>query len=67
MIIHLSEREHKVLFQLVDQAIREMGPEIRHTATRSYKDDLKEHRRVLQALHDRLASARAEESPPAAE
>jgi hypothetical protein len=54
MTIELTDQERGVLVSMLEEAIREMGPEIRHTMTSTYKDDLREQRRVLQTLHDRL-------------
>jgi len=57
MRFDINGEERDVLLHMLDEAIREMGPEIRHTMTSTYKDDLKQHRRVLRTLHDRLAAA----------
>jgi hypothetical protein len=65
MQIELNEEERQALLRLVDAAVRDIGPEIRHTMTSTYKDDLKQERRTLRALHDRL-SASAETEPPVA-
>ena len=56
MRIELNQQEHDLLAQLIDTELREIGSEIRHTQTYSYKDDLKERRRTLQHLHERLAA-----------
>jgi hypothetical protein len=57
MHVELNAAERDLLLHLVDVAIRDIGPEIRHTDSRSYRDDLKEQRRELQRLHTVLASA----------
>jgi hypothetical protein len=54
MSIELSPDQRDRLLQLVDAAIEELGPEIHHTMTRTYKDDLKSQRRELYALRDLL-------------
>lgn len=56
MQVELTQQERDVLTQLVDQALREIGPEIRRTMTYDYKDDLKKHRETLKHLHERLTS-----------
>jgi hypothetical protein len=55
MLVQLTPQQPDVLVQLVDEAMEELGPEIHHTMTRTYKDDLKEQRRELHALRDLLS------------
>jgi hypothetical protein len=50
MTFELTSTQRETLLGLVDQAIMELGPEIHHTVTRSYKDDLRELRQNLWAL-----------------
>jgi hypothetical protein len=57
MSVELTRQERELLAQLVSAALREIGPEIRHTDRYDYKDDLKEQRRTLQRLYERLTSA----------
>lgn len=57
MLVQLTPQQRDVLVQLVDEALEELGPEIHHTMTRTYKDDLKERRRDLHALREVLSSA----------
>ena len=57
MHVDLNPEERDLLLHLVDVAIRDIGPEIRHTDSRSYRDDLREQRRDLQHLHEMLAAA----------
>jgi hypothetical protein len=54
MHIDLTSEQRHLLLQLVDSAIRDMGPEIRHTTTRTYKEDLKQQRRDLRQLRNVL-------------
>ena len=54
MSVELTQQERDLLRQLVDAALREIGPEIRRTQTYSYKDDLKTQRRTLLHLQERL-------------
>lgn len=56
MRIELTQPERDLLAQLVDAELREIGPEIRHTRTYTYKDDLKERRKALQHLREHLAA-----------
>jgi hypothetical protein len=56
MSVELTQPERDLLRQLVDAALREIGPEIRRTQTYSYKDDLKQQRRTLLSLRERLSS-----------
>lgn len=60
MNVELNQLERDVLAQLVDAALREIGPEIRRTMTFDYKDDLKKHRETLRQLHERLTAVRPE-------
>jgi len=55
MLVQLTPEQRDRLLQLVDDAAQELGPEIHHTVTRTYKDDLKEQRRELRILHDLLS------------
>ncbi|MCK4340505.1 MAG: hypothetical protein KAY37_02130 [Phycisphaerae bacterium] len=66
MIVELTPQQRDLLLQLVDEAVREIGPEIRHTDSSSYKDDLKDRRQALRALHEVLATGTSDEvaSPP---
>lgn len=56
MHLELTHRERDLLTQLVDSALREIGPEIRRTMTYDYKDDLKKQRETLRRLRDHLAA-----------
>ena len=56
MSVELTQQERDLLTQLVDSALRELGPEIRRTMTYDYKDDLKKQRETLRHLRDRLAA-----------
>lgn len=57
MKIELTADECRVLLELVDERIGELGPEIHHTRTPAYHDELKELRRKLKSLQERLAGA----------
>ena len=58
MNMNLTQQERDLLTQLIDSALRELGPEIRRTRTYGYKDDLKRKRETLRRLRDRLAAER---------
>ena len=58
MSVELTQHERDLLTQLVDSALREIGPEIRRTMTYDYKDDLKKQRQTLRRLRERLAADR---------
>ena len=58
MSVELTQQERDLLTQLVDSALREIGPEIRRTMTYDYKDDLKKQRQTLRRLRKRLAADR---------
>ena len=47
MFVELTSEQRDLLLQLVDAAVRELGPEIRHTDNAAYRDDLREQRRAL--------------------
>jgi len=56
MILEISEQERVWLTRILEHEIRELGPEIRHTQTSSYRDELKENRNALKDLLHRLDS-----------
>ena len=57
MNVELTQQERDMLVQLLDAALREIGPEIRRTMTYDYKDELKEQRSAMRRLHERLANS----------
>jgi hypothetical protein len=57
MHVDLTPLQRDMLLQLVDEAVREIGPEIRHSDRRDYRDDLKLRRRELRQLHDALVAS----------
>lgn len=56
MHLELTSSQRDLLLQLVDGALRDIGPEIRHTDDWACKEDLRETRRELQGLHTMLAA-----------
>ena len=54
MIIELTSEEREVLLALVDREITELIPEIRHTRTQTYREDLKAQQKALQGLSRHL-------------
>jgi hypothetical protein len=59
MIIELNEKEQLALEQVLDEAIRELGPEVRRCWDRDYKEELKDQRHLLEDLYQRLTHADA--------
>lgn len=55
MTIELKEEEVTLIRHLVRHRIEELGPEIHHTRTPDYHDDLKDERVKLRAIQERLA------------
>ncbi len=54
MTVELSPEEREVLLGLVEREIAELAPEIHHTRTRTYREDLKAQQRTLRDLLDHL-------------
>lgn len=57
MMIELSREDLAILKTLVKERINELGPEIRHTRTPEFHDDLKSLRATLRRLYEQLESA----------
>ncbi len=55
MTLELTPQERDLLVGLLDREISDLGPEIHHTDTRSFRQDLKATRQLLLHLRDRLA------------
>jgi hypothetical protein len=56
MQIEISPEERAVLAALVQEELNDIGPEIRHTQTTEYRDELKSRKDLLVRLLDRLAA-----------
>jgi len=56
MLLEIDDLQRDTLAALVRRELDELGPEIHHTRTRSYRKDLKDEREVLEHLLDRLAT-----------
>lgn len=56
MTIELSPEEVEVLQKLLEHEIDELNPEIRHTRTAGFREELKDYREVLRRLHERIAT-----------
>ncbi len=54
MNIELTPEEREVLLTLVEREISELVPEIRHTRTQTYREDLKARQKALQSLFRHL-------------
>jgi hypothetical protein len=57
MLVELTPEEREALLTLVEREIADLGPEIRHTDTRSYRDDLKTQKRKMVELRAHLQAA----------
>lgn len=55
MMLELTSEEAELLRQLVSQAVRDLGPEIHHTASRQYRGELEARRERLEQLLARLS------------
>jgi hypothetical protein len=53
--LELSAEQAELLHQIVERELRELGPEIRHTDSRTYRDHLKQRFDALETLRARLA------------
>ena len=56
MTLELSAAEREILIQVLERELSEMGPQIRHSQHTDYRDELKQEKRTLQELRDRLAA-----------
>ncbi len=54
MVVELTPEEREVLLALVEREIGDLGPEIHHTRTQTYREDLKAQQRTLRDLFQRL-------------
>jgi hypothetical protein len=54
MVIELTPEEREVLVALVEREISDLGPEIRHTRTQTYREDLKVQQQTLRDLFKHL-------------
>lgn len=54
MILELTSEERDALVSLVQREISDLGPEIRHTMTADYREELKRDRQLLMRLLERL-------------
>lgn len=60
-----SDEELAILRELVELRLNELGPEIHHTRTPEYHEDLKQFRDVLKRLRERLATVAGASAPAA--
>ncbi len=54
MKIELKTEERDLILELLANELREIGPEIRHTDSHTYREGLKERQRLLHELTERL-------------
>jgi hypothetical protein len=59
MMLELTANERDILVSLVSRELAEIGPEIHHTRTREYREELKVQRQVMEQLLDHLRPAAA--------
>lgn len=57
MRIELTESQREILENLLEREIADLGPEIRHTDARAYRDDLRAQKQVLRELLEQLRPA----------
>ncbi len=57
MLIEIDADQREVLATLIQRELDDLGPEIHHTRTKSYREDLKVRKERLAQLLDRLAVA----------
>ena len=57
MTLELNAEEAQILVYVLKQEISEIGPELRHTETSSYHDELKHRKEVLFKVLRRLETA----------
>jgi len=60
MMTNLTPDEMKILRDLVEARLDELGPEIHRTRTRDYREELKVLREKLRRLDERLSTGTAE-------
>lgn len=60
MNLELNSHEVEIVRQLVGQAVRELGPEIHHTHSRSVRGQLNERRQILEQLLARMGEVPVE-------
>lgn len=55
MIVELTREQRDMLLGLINSELTDIGPEIRHTTEREYRDDLRQRRLQLGNLRDLLS------------
>lgn len=60
MELILTVEEHELLLSILEQRQRELWKEIRHTDSRDFKELLRRHEKLLDALLSRLQIATAQ-------
>jgi hypothetical protein len=67
MTVELTSAQCEVLLELVNEALREIGPEIHHTRTTSYKEDLRDLRHDLSSVRALLTAVEPKEEASSSE
>ncbi len=65
MDVQLTPEQRDLLLELVDEEMLELGPEIHHTRTRTYREGLKDRRSILTELRAHLIEAAPAVAPGA--
>jgi hypothetical protein len=55
--LELNDEQHRLVADLVEARIQELHPEIHHTRTFTYRDELKKELNTLRALQEMLLEA----------
>jgi hypothetical protein len=54
MLADLTLQERELILELLTRELSDLGPEIRHTDDREFRDELRERRDVVRHLTERL-------------
>lgn len=54
MQLELSERQRKLLAEMLDASLSDLGNEITHTDTRDYREFLRKRREALTTIRSKL-------------
>jgi hypothetical protein len=57
MTLELTPRDGELLREILEHELRKLGPEIRHTDSRAFREELKRRYDELESLRERLEPA----------
>lgn len=57
MLLELSREEADALLELIERELSELKPEIRHTNTTAFREELRAFQRTLDDVRTKLAAA----------